>query len=76
MASPLQEVRGAAATEFVSRWLRSNLPIALPSFNALGLMSPQAYPESGSGFGGRAVVDSVAAPSAVAVVSCSPEQSM
>eukprot|EP00903_Cladosiphon_okamuranus_P017066 g15728.t1 len=73
VTSPVQEVTGAAATEFVSRWLRSNLPIALPSFNALGgLMS--THP--GAGAGGRAVVDSVAAPSAVAVASCSPEQTM
>eukprot|EP00752_Nemacystus_decipiens_P001428 g1408.t1 len=78
VAAPVQEVRGAAATEFVSRWLRCNLPIALPSLNALDLTSRQSHPGSVSvsGSGGGAVVDSVANPSAVAVVSCSPEQSM
>lgn len=72
MATPVQEIRGTAATEFVSRWLRSNLPIALPSFNTLSLVSTSLNRRSCR----RAVADSVANPSAVAIVSRLPEQVM
>lgn len=78
-----------AATEFVSRWLRSNLPITLPALNALTLVGggrAQQHQrmgrrsDDGQGqrpvLGGRALADSVAEPSSVAVVSCSPEQRM
>ncbi|CAN0300671.1 unnamed protein product, partial [Ectocarpus sp. 8 AP-2014] len=87
--SPAQEITGVAATEFVSRWLRSNLPITLPALNALTLIeggcAQQHQRIGGRGGdgqeqrrvrGGRALADSVAEPSSVAVVSCSPEQGM
>lgn len=87
--SPAQEITGVAATEFVSRWLRSNLPITLPALNALTLIEGGCAQQhhrigsrSGDGqeqrrvCGGRALADSVAEPSSVAVVSCSPEQGM
>ncbi|CAM9369096.1 unnamed protein product [Ectocarpus fasciculatus] len=87
--SPAQEIMGVAATEFVSRWLRSNLPITLPALNALTLIEGGCARQhrrigSRSGdrqeqrrvLGGRALADSVAEPSSVAVVSCSPEQGM
>ncbi|CBN76620.1 expressed unknown protein [Ectocarpus siliculosus] len=87
--SPVQEITGVAATEFVSRWLRSNLPITLPALNALKLIEggcAQQHQRIGSRSGdgqeqrrvrgGRALADSVAEPSSVAVVSCSPEQGM
>ncbi|CAM9095403.1 unnamed protein product, partial [Hapterophycus canaliculatus] len=85
VASPAQEVRGAAATEFVSRWLRHNLPVARPALNLLALMTTgcsQHQLRRGSSDGQhrrvaqRILVDSVVQPSAVAVVSCSPEQRM
>ncbi|CAN0026924.1 unnamed protein product [Scytosiphon promiscuus] len=84
VASPAQEVNGAAATEFVSRWLRHNLPVASPALNMLAPTAAgygQHQLRTGNGDGHhrrparrRALVDSVAQPSAVAVVSCSPEQ--
>lgn len=80
----MREVKGAAATEFVVRWLRRNLPIALPALKYLELVacrgSRQQRRTSGAQgellLAGRAIVDSVAEPSAVAVVSRSKEQSM
>ncbi|CAM9728086.1 unnamed protein product [Ectocarpus sp. 13 AM-2016] len=89
VGSPAQEIAGVAATEFVSRWLRSNLPITLPALNALTLIEGSCAQQhhrienrSGDGQeqrrvrGWRALADSVAEPSSVAVVSCSPEQGM
>lgn len=89
MASPAQEVRGLAATEYVSRWLRRNLPLALPCLTLPLLPTQSGHLEhltesrGDDDRGGRqrllfsrAVVDSVAEPSAVAVVSRSPEQGM
>ncbi len=72
MATPVQEIRGTAATEFVSRWLRGNLPVALPTFNTLSHTSTILNRR----FYRRGVADSVANPSAVAVVSRFPEQVM
>lgn len=89
MASPAQEVCGVAATEYVSRWLRRNLPLALPCLTFPRLPTHSGHQEHLAGnvgdgdrrgrqrlLVGRAVVDSVAEPSAIAVVSRSPEQGM
>lgn len=85
VTAPVREVKGAAAAEFVARWLRRNLPIALPALKTLELVvacrgSRQRGRTSGAQgqrlLAGRAMVDSVANPSAVAVVSRSTEQSM
>lgn len=82
--APVREVKGAAATEFVIRWLRRNLPIALPALKALELVACRGSRQRGGGgdvkrarlLAGRAMVDSVAETSAVAVVSRSMGQSM
>lgn len=89
MASPAQEVCGVAATEYVSRWLRRNLPLALPCLTFTRLATHSGHQEHLAGAGGdddrggrrrllvgRAVVDSVAEPSAIAVIYRSPEQGM
>lgn len=85
MSAPVREVKGAAATEFVVRWLRRNLPIALPALKTLELVACHGSRQQGGKtrgaqggrlLAGRAMVDSVAEPSAVAVVSRSKGQSM
>lgn len=80
----MREVKGAAATEFVVRWLRRNLPIAMPAKKLLELVACRGSPQEGRTsdvqggrlLAGRAMVDSVVEPSAVAVVSRFTEQSM
>lgn len=83
--APVREVKGAAATEFVIRWLRRNLPIALPALKALELVARRGSRQRGGGasggqggrlLAGRAMVDSVVETSAVAVVTRSTGQSM
>lgn len=81
VTTPVQEVAGAAALEFVGRWLGGNLPHSGPALQTLRHISSVATAAGGSqdggsskGIVGRTMADAVSRPSALAMVSCSTGQ--